>query len=160
MIGALAIPGYLEINIEKDIGGLENVKNLGVGGTAFIIRAKLVAPHLIVKHGINDVAIKIMNENATSKGMIEETRRSFLYEVAIMSSLPVSPNIVRLIGYSNKDPMAIVMKFYPLSLKEMFKRSDFVVTSDVALKIALDISTGLSVIHKQGILHLDIKPRK
>lgn len=157
---AVAIPGYLSIDINQDIDGLDNVHNLGTGGTAFIIKAKLKAPSLIVKHGFNDVAIKIIkDDDKSSQTISENVRKSFLFEVTIMNHLPASQNIVRLIGYSS-EPMAIVMKYYPLSLKDLLKRKDYEATVEVVLKIAFDIAQGMKIIHNSGVLHLDLKPRK
>ena len=107
-----------------------------------------------MKHGFNDVAVKIIKDDEDP----ENCRKNFLYEIAIMNSLPMSPFVVNLVGYSNQ-PMALVMKLYLMSLKEMLQRSDYNPLKEIVVKIGHDVASGMNDIHNQGILHLDLKPR-
>ena len=48
-----------------------------------------------------------------------EVKVRFKYEVALLASLPASPNIVKFIGYSEK-PLCIAMKLYKFCLDEIY----------------------------------------
>ena len=144
--------------MNTDIDDLDFKERLGVGGTAIIIKAKLKANDLKAKHSVEDIAIKIINEDKISPESLPEMKKSFLYEVTVMSSIPKHDNIVHLIGYA-EDPMSIVMKFYPISLRDLIKSTNETICP-LIFKIALDVARGVDTIHKHEILHLDIKPRK
>jgi hypothetical protein len=126
-VNAVAIPGYLLIDLHADVDYKVNESEaLGSGGTASIYMGKLKSPALIEKYGKVQVAVKILKEKVKdqSPAQHEEVNKNFLYEVALMSSLPPSPYIVQLIGFS-EDPKGIVMKYYPLSLKSLLRDPDF-----------------------------------
>jgi serine/threonine protein kinase len=146
----------MSIDLNVDIEFPPDMKKLGSGGTAFILKAKMISSQLILKYGETDAAVKIIKESKEDK--MESIRKNFLYEISIMSALPKSPNIVQMFGYSN-EPMAIVMKFYSFSLKDLITKKDFQSTPEIILKVAFDIAAGLNEIHQNHILHLDIKPR-
>ena len=74
-----------------------------------------------------------------------------------MSSLPKSDNLINFIGYS-ETPCSIIMKYYPKSLREIYTKLPD--TLDVKSKVALDIANGMRILHRTGILHLDLKLRK
>ena len=157
VIDAISVPGYLAVDLENDFEFPPDMQMHGSGGTAFILRAKIRSRQLILKYGETEAAIKVIK--GTDDNRSESIRKNFLYEVAIMSALPNSHNIIRLIGYSN-EPMAIVMKFYSYNLKALISKVDFAVTPEIIFKIAHDLSFGLNVIHSSNILHLDVKPGK
>lgn len=54
--------------------------------------------------------------------------------------------------------MSLVMKYYRCSLKDFITNEKIAIDSMSVSKIAYDISNGMSIIHKCGILHLDLKP--
>jgi serine/threonine protein kinase len=147
------------MNLDEDIifdKGANNV--IGEGGTAYIMTAKLRSS-LIAKHRCSSVAVKIMTES--SESCSKDFTDSFLYEVALMNSLPKSPNIVHFIGYSTQPLMTLVMKLYSTSLKTLLARQElFENDAEILLKIAHDICNGMKQIHSYGILHLDLKPSK
>ena len=147
----VSIPGYCLINIDKDIAVNDEVK-LGKGGTAVIFKCTFSKVSLISKYGFNEVAVKLLK--AADQNAIDMIR----FEIAIMSNIPPCPNVVQFVGYSDA-PLAIVMKYYPISLKDMVKQIQFEKESFVAMKIVYDVSTGMSHIHENGVLHLDLKPR-
>ena len=147
---AIAIPGYLQVILSKSIRFPENIQVSGKGGTAQVIKCKLKDPKLIEKHGIVDVAVKIFGKDTG--------KESFLYEVMIMSSLPKSPNLIELIGYSQGRKFAIIMKDYPLSLRDLLVDKTFPNNSETNMKVAVDIANGMNLIHQKGIVHFDLKP--
>ena len=73
-----------------------------------------------------------------------------------MSTLPKSPNIISFYGFT-ETPLAIIMKYYAYSLKDLQKGN--ALDQQIVYKIAFDVSNGMKLIHKAGILHLDLKPR-
>jgi hypothetical protein len=107
----------LQVDLDRTILLLADNQVSSKGGTAQVIKCKLNDPKLIEKHGIVDVAVKIFG-NETSK-------ESFLYEVMLMHSLPKSPNLIELIGYSQGRKLAIVMKDYPMSLRDLLVDKSF-----------------------------------
>ena len=88
-----------------------------------------------------------------------DAHADFLYEVAIMACIPPNPHVVSLIGYQENEPCAIVMPFYELNLKTLIHHDSFYLGPAVTEKIAIEVAKGLSFIHGQGLLHLDVKPQ-
>ena len=154
-LGVLAVPGYMLLDFGMDlVCDVNEVASMrGQGLTSKVIKGKLAAPRLIEKHGDIPIAIKLMNQGE------EAHNDEYLYEVAIMSMFPPCPYIVRLIGYS-ENPRAIIMKHYPISLKLLLKSSELNASPVLRLKIGYDIAHGMNIIHRCGVLHLDLKPRK
>ena len=147
---SLSIPGYLEMDLTLDIE-LEKKGKTYKGGTATVKKGRFKSPHLIDKHGGGiDIAIKYFQ-------MKPEDEAIFLYEIALMSSLPKCPNILQLLGYSSAEK-AIVLKFHPGSLDKLIKTR--AIPFAKIIKIGLDISNGLMNLHEAKIIHFDIKPCK
>ena len=159
-IEEISVPGYLLMNMESDFELGEGAKILGRGGTAHTIKSRLKNPELISKHGVIDVAIKIIRGSEEEAEHREEVKRAFRYEVAILGSLPSSPFVVKFLGFTEDPVMSIIMKFYPFCLTGLLKNKDFVTEPPLILKIGHDIASGMKVLHENGILHLDLKPRK
>ena len=148
----VALPGYCSIDIDADLNVNEDAK-LGEGGTATIYKCTFKKMSLITKYKFNEVAVKVIKTDD------ETTINLIKFEIAIMSSINPHPNVILFVGYS-ESPIAIVMKYYSMSLKDTLKQFSFA-GSDVHLfKIAFDISAGMAHIHQSGVLHLDLKPRK
>jgi hypothetical protein len=89
---AIAIPGYLNLDLESAVQFLSRVNISAQGGMANVFQARLKDPRLIEKHGFIDVFVKAFGKSVTLE--------QFLYEVVLMHSLPKSPNLINLIGYS------------------------------------------------------------
>ena len=119
------------------------------GGTASVFKARIKDESMIENMGFSDVAVKIMH----SQDAIE----SFKYEVSIISSIPTSDFVVRMVGYS-MNPMAIIMKYCPLSLGDMIENEDFLGSPETKFKCCLDIAKGMELIHSKKVIHFDLKP--
>ena len=142
----------MKLDFKKDLHSDDsNVQTeRGKGFTSKVVKGTLISAALIQKYGSKmQVAIKLMNRKDDD----------YLYEVAIMSCLPPSPYIVQLIGYC-ENPKAIVMKYYPISLKLLLRSPEIGNNPMLRLKMGFDIANGMNVIHSHSILHLDLKPRK
>ena len=145
----------MELSIENDIQISGDAVN--EGGTASIFRGFLKSAKLISSYGPIPIAIKIIKVEASNES---EQRESFLYEIAIMSSLPQkTPYLITFIGYCN-SPMTIVMKYHPCNIKELITAQKEGVDYSICLKMCHDISAGMHHLHASGIIHLDLKPRK
>jgi serine/threonine protein kinase len=157
---AVALPGYLLISQLQNSVSLNSEtldgSDLKSGGTATVARGKLIDRKLIEQHLVFDVAVKVVHGDRVKEPKIFD---SFKYEVTIMSSLPQSPYLVKLVGYSI-DPMAIVMKSYAMSLQEALDRQDFFSKDSVKAKAAQEIALGMQIVHSKDIIHFDLKPGK
>ena len=156
-IVAIAVPGRLEISLLDDIRVVYESSTSRKGGMASIQRGSLTSKQLTELHGDIEIAIKFFTN---SKLTDEEISETFLFETAIMASLPVSPNIIQLIGFSTMAK-AIVMPYYEQNLSSYVRQSTCRLPRSKILKIASDIASGMQLIHDQAkLLHLDLKPRK
>lgn len=152
----IAIPGYLNLVWGSDFVILEAEKSIGKGGTSSILNGALTKPELIRKFKVSQVAVKIIkNDQSMTEDILME---NFLFEIALISSLPPSPNIVGLIGYTTTPCLAMIMKLYPMSVSTLVKHTEIVISPETALWIARDIANGMEIIHRNGIMHLDLKP--
>ena len=137
----------MAINFDRDILFQDKDNLLGRGGSATTIKGKWRATN-------EDIAIKIFSMSNS-----EATKQSFLHEVALMSAISLkSPHLVKFLGYTESPAPAIVMKFYPTSLREYLENGQPIEMS-LKIKIALDIALGMETLHGIGIIHLDLKPR-
>ena len=140
----------MSLNLDSDIklGDL-----VGEGGTASVFQGQLLKTSKIASlGGIKDVAIKIPRSDIS-----QSDKDSFLYEVAITSNIPKSPNLVLFVGYS-EVPLAAIIKYYPFDLKTLLKDSSELENKKMFdMKMAIDIASGMKLLHSAGILHLDLK---
>jgi len=80
------------------------------------------------------------------------------FALASLTSLEDNPHIVRYYhSWVEDDRLYVVMEYCPRSLKEMRKNQGHFSESDLR-KVLRDICLGLKYLHKQNIIHLDIKP--
>jgi serine/threonine protein kinase len=119
------------------------------GGTASVVKGHIKTPSMIENLQFTDVAIKIMHSS--------DANESLKYEVSIMASLPASPYLVKLVGYS-LNPIAVIMKYYPLSLADMILNQDFMENDESKLKCCIEIARGMELVHSKEIIHFDLKP--
>ena len=148
-VAIISIPGYLRLDLQQEIQiGVE----IGVGGTASVFKGTLINPQRSAKlGGVTKVAVKMPK-------ISHEDVEAFMYEVAIMSSIPHSSNLVTFVGYS-ETPHAIIMKYYQYNLRNMLNSNETNFPA-MNMKLALDIAKGMNMIHSCGILHLDLKTGK
>jgi len=112
----------------------------------------------------------------------EENKIRFEQEIAIMWGISSHPNIITLIGYSD-DPRCIITKvfffflfpfFFFLNLKKLnnkkqnkklykmdlftfIKSHSKAIPSEIIIKLASDIASGMNMMNSSGIVHRDLK---
>ena len=143
----LSIPVYLKLAFGVDVRPAGEIGRgaFGIVHIAEPMKPELrtVYPQLVVKQLIKD-----LNESEL---------QLFYQEIAIMALLKDHPNIARIVGYTEK-PYCIVMKYYAYSsLDKWIKSGKNVKTLAYFVKFLLDISKGVSQMHKYGIVHCDLK---
>ena len=164
-IGVVALPGHMEINFAEDIKliyespSAHGMQSSGsrTGGTAKVQKGKIINPALQIKFGDIEVGVKFFHDGKYSEELIRE---NFMFEVAIISAIPPSPNIIPMVRFSLIGK-AIVMPFYPMNLSDYIRQKPFRLPRSKIIKIAGDIANGMRIIHEEAkVLHLDLKPCK
>ena len=146
----ISIPGHYELDIDNDISCDSKI---GEGGTSVIYKGTLSSATLMAKYPFNDVVLKVL------KPFNQDLRSLWKLEIAIMSNTPPHPNVVQFVGYSEK-PFSIIIKYYPASLSSLLSKPHLLYNHEIMTKVAYDIAVGMMHVHDNGILHLDLKPRK
>jgi serine/threonine protein kinase len=83
---------------------------------------------------------------------------AFRQEVALLWYLHDHPNIVKLVGFSERE-MMIVMKFYSRgSLYSLIYNKAFPDLGNMKVTLVLDVCNALRILHQTGIVHNDLKP--
>ena len=102
------------------------------------------------------VAVKVLSQSMDRKAEHPEVQAMWS-EIAILRLMD-HPNIVRCLGHSYKD-LAIVMEFAEEgSLADLlYKRKQCAITTQLAVKLCLQIASGLEYLHDKGIVHRDVK---
>ena len=157
---AISVPGYLLVENLGDFIQFPNDQDslsTKSGGTAHVIMAKLKDANAPQKYGFTDVAVKFVHSDAKNYKKIYE---NFRYEISLMSAIPDSPYIVKMVGFCN-HPMTIIMKQYMTNLAECLEnKSFFKEHQSRRLKASLEIALGMEIIHSKDIVHFDLKPGK
>jgi serine/threonine protein kinase len=86
-------------------------------------------------------------------------REAFLQEISVMYHLRGHPNIVKIIGFSAKPQLTLIMEFFPMgSLTARMADPKFEVSSEFIISVTRDIAQGIFHMHRLMIAHCDIKP--
>ena len=130
------------------IGRYEIERTIGRGGMGIVFKgfdAELNRP----------VAIKILSPHLADHGT---ARQRFTREAKAAAAV-VHDNVVPLFDiHSDTDRPYLVMPFVNgVSLQEYVDKNGQIGTKDI-LRVALQIASGLSAAHAQGLIHRDIKP--
>ncbi|XP_047311772.1 serine/threonine/tyrosine-protein kinase HT1-like [Impatiens glandulifera] len=106
------------------------------------------------------VAVKMVRipsqmENATRVLLLNQ----FKSEVALLSRL-YHPNIVQFIAACRKPPVnLIIIEYMSQGNLRMYlnKKEPYSLSTETILRLALDISRGMSYLHSEGVIHRDLK---
>lgn len=113
-----------------------------------------------IKSRINPLTSNIEIDDKEDKDMFEQGMKSFLREVEAISKLN-DPAIIQILNFFTENNTAyIVMKYENgQTLQQIIQhRFDIVSNENMLIKYFLDIAHGISILHKNNMLHLDIKP--
>jgi len=121
---------------------------LGVGGSAQVYLARDESLH-------RDVAVKVLDPQAAGD---QGLRKLFVREAQALAKLS-HPNVVAVHDVGEVDGLPyIVMEHLPgHSLKQRIDR-DGPLSVNEAVRLAVEIASGLAFAHSRGIIHADLKP--
>ncbi|KAI3650640.1 hypothetical protein MP228_004121 [Amoeboaphelidium protococcarum] len=154
----LNIPGFLQIDITKDV---DKSKVIAQGGFGEVYEGLLLSENIRARFPrINRVAIKLIKPPQSISE--EENRIVFDQEVALMWHFDGHPNFIQLVGYSHQ-PLVTVTKLYEFgSLANLIygKKSipNMKYNFYLVLKLGEDIASALFELHSRKIAHNDVKP--
>jgi proprotein convertase subtilisin/kexin type 5 len=86
---------------------------------------------------------------------------SFQQEISLMEFFVDSEYVAKLIGYC-KEPVCLLMKYYPLGSLENWTESNKLFVKEsrrCKLVICCDIAQGILVLHSRQVAHCDLKPQ-
>jgi len=131
------------------IGGVLISNVLGQGGMGTVYKGLHLRLHL-------PVAVKVLDRDRT------EFTAQFTSE-ARMAALIEHPNVARVYDINVEGNLLYIVQEFiggesAFSMLQRASRNGVVLTEVRALELAADVARGLAAIHKQGFVHLDIKP--
>jgi serine/threonine protein kinase/Flp pilus assembly protein TadD len=134
--------------ISKTISHYRIVEELGVGGMGVVYKAE----DLRVKR---PVALKFLPPELTRD---KETREPFIQDALAASALD-HPNICTIneIDETEDGQLFICMPYYEGEILKKKIESSIMSVAE-SLEIAVQVAEGLDEVHKQGIVHRDVKP--
>ncbi|KAI3630674.1 hypothetical protein MIR68_012109 [Amoeboaphelidium protococcarum] len=156
----LSIPAFLEMQFNRDI---RPDKILTEGGIGIIYLATRLNSEMTKRSGIKEsmVVAKVLKQELAAQS--ERIVQSVYQEISLMYLFRDHPNFARLYNYSS-DPVAIVMKFYPLGALRNFihgreqTSKSYVYSKRAVVHLLNKYAAALMYMHKKRIAHCDIKP--
>lgn len=133
-----------------DVGKIELGPVLGSGGFACVYKGKF---------GTDDVAIKVLQYEATDEEQRQAVHAEFRREVHIMTLLK-HPNIVGLVGFTLQTPATMVMELMGHGdLQKFISKKPVELDWLLKLRIAIDMAHGLAFMHSRtpALVHRDFK---
>ena len=126
------------------LDGYQILRHIGGGGMGEVFHARDDLLH-------REVAIKFISAAASN----ETARKRFLVEARAIARLQ-HPNVVTIyhVGEDDGHPYLVSEFVQGVPLNDL----PTPVSSELALKIALDLTCGLAAAHRRGVVHRDIKP--
>lgn len=143
-------PGFL--NFEARDAFRKRV-SLAKGGGGEIFLADALIPDLS-EFGTT-FALKVIAPRRSS--MTPKMVQAFDQEVSVMHYLSRHPNIAKILGWCD-EPVAIMMKFYPLGSLMQAIESGVIANMYVKLGTLMDLTSALNFMHETHVAHCDMKP--
>lgn len=102
---------------------------------------------------------EIVANSENSKKLIAHGRALFIDEAKVLAKLK-HPNIVEVVNFfqANATVYIVMVYGYGVTLDKLLKNKTITIDDQWLIKIFGALLDGLDLIHKQKILHLDIKP--
>ncbi|KAK1406838.1 hypothetical protein QVD17_38446 [Tagetes erecta] len=133
------------VDMEIDIRLLKIGEKIGSGSCGDLHRGVYLG---------EDVAVKILRSETLNQTLEDE----FCHEVAILREVH-HKNVVRFIGACTKQPHLCIITEYMSggSLYEYLHKNHNTVTLPQLVQFAIDVSRGMEYLHKNSIIHRDLK---
>jgi len=144
--------------IERELahGGFSSVYLARQITDQFQVAIKEYLPRKFAHRTWNNKVVANSEEAAT---LFQRGRVLFFEEAKVLSTLK-HPNIVEVIGFfkANSTVYMVMTYDYGLTLDKLLRDKSLSVTEDFLLTLFSSLLAGLSHIHSQQYIHLDIKP--
>ena len=146
--------------MEVTLNDFERVSELNRGGFGQIYIGELKNEELKTRFNTNSVVVKVIMKTDN----YESQHVQFQKEIAIMHLLSKYPYFAEFLGFES-ETMSVLIRLYKLGSlatfrKKISKNSEAMklYTKALVMKLVLDISYGLEVMHQHHFAHCDIKP--
>lgn len=128
-------------------------KRVAKGGGSEVFLGDALIPKLQALGSI--IIVKIVGANR--EAMTDKMNSAFDQEISVMHYLGQHRNIAGLLGWCD-EPVAILMKYYPLGSLNEFIKNHYVNSKTVVCQFSVDIVHGLAFMHQKDVAHCDMKP--
>eukprot|EP00158_Paraphelidium_tribonemae_P008212 Partr_v1_DN28507_c0_g1_i3_m73823 len=142
----LSLPAYLEMKygVSFRTGAV-----IAEGGCATLFVAEAFEDRL--RRFGPDIALKVCRIEDYGK------MESFIQEISVMQLLESHPNIVKILGFTYSPP-SIAMKLYRHGdLQHFLMKRENAKSKRLLHGFLHDIARGISIIHRRGLVHCDLK---
>ena len=154
----LSIPAFLELKWGLDF---KQESMFAKGGVGKIFFCTALSPDLLNMSGRQKLVVKHFGEKMDE--LSEGQQAAFWQELSMMRMMRDHPNFAKVYGYST-NPVSMVMKFYEIGdmgawvLCNRKKKIKYPYTKGSVISFFRGIVSAIGHIHKQGLVHNDIKP--
>ena len=144
--------------IERELahGGFSSVYLARDRATQVQVALKEYLPRKLAHRTWNN---EVVANNEESKKLIAHGRALFLDEAKILTKLK-HPHIVEVVNFfqANSTIYLVMVYGYGVTLDKLLKNKKIKINDQWLMNVFGDLLKGVSLIHQQNILHLDIKP--
>ncbi|HEB51759.1 MAG TPA: hypothetical protein ENI87_00750, partial [bacterium] len=145
-------------NVNEAAGWFELLQEIGRGSSGTVHRARLTHPYRGLPAG-TEVAVKFLRPELAG----DDKARARLFAEGELGQAIEHANVAHIYGVETLDLFGVetiylVMQFVAgTTLRELLARSTAPV-EDLTRRVGADAASGLSALHRRGLVHRDIKP--